>query len=660
MVTAELSKQPAYFTVSTAGHVDHGKTSLLRALTGIDPDRLKEEKQRQMTTDLGFAHLRLSTRQVQDAGSRLNREMVIGFVDVPGHGKFLKNMLAGVGGLDMALLVVAADEGPMPQTIQHAKILSILGIKRILLVVTKTDLAGESRQEEVINKSRVMLDRFGLTLVDIVRVSNTNKSGFDELTKSLVRALSSNAARTEDVTAAPAFLPIDRVFSKAGYGVVVTGTLVKGSIQQGDNLYIEPGGLKARVRGLETFNRTIEKATAGQRLALNLALKENKPLARGQAILAQIVAPTNVLIVELMQAGGEFDENFEESVINQTGRLYHGTTECNCSVRWLERLPQMEGAYVTYAAQISLIDPVVADPGDRFVLRFGDEGLAGGRIMLNARTRWLTRARLNEMCKLLAKEQYDSATCFFLDSNPQKLAKESALNCFLPPFMRASVLQSLKSEGRITQLGDFLLTSESKQYLMQRLIQEVETANKGDVVSEGKNSLEAIRNKLITGLDRGSFQQLVKEAVEKGIIVRQAERLLPASGSQKETNAELESIAGQIEEILLSNLCLEIEELSKQVRADKKKVTAALQYLAGKGKATIVGYEFACSARTLSQAHSTLSRLWQQKRDIAPGDFREAMGTTRKYAMAMLAYFDDQAITRRLPSGRVLLKAPKE
>ena len=244
-----------YFTVATAGHVDHGKTSVLRALTGIDPDRLKEEKLRQMTTDLGFAHLTVTDRN--------GDEMVIGFIDVPGHGKFLKNMLAGVGGIDMALLVVAADEGPMPQTEAHVKILSLLAVKRALVVLTKTDVVDETMQADALTRVESLLLNYGVESLGVVKVACPQKKGFDDLSNKLRDLLSVRNSHSVNPNGAAIYLPIDRVFTKAGYGLVVTGTLVRGTVKVGDSVFIQPGKLRARVRGLETFGRTLSKRTPG-------------------------------------------------------------------------------------------------------------------------------------------------------------------------------------------------------------------------------------------------------------------------------------------------------------------------------------------------------------------------------------------------------------
>ncbi|MBX9694182.1 MAG: hypothetical protein K2Z81_17495, partial [Cyanobacteria bacterium] len=275
------TKPTLHFTLATAGHVDHGKTSVLRALTGIDPDRLKEEKERQMTTDIGFAHLRLSPSVIDAAGKdaisafkkklgevgaegKEDGELVVGFIDVPGHGKFLKNMLAGVGGIDLALIVVAADEGPMPQTVQHVKILSLLGVRKCIVVLTKIDLVGDDEKQFATQEIHDLVGRLGIEVLETVPVSAVKGVGIENLRSAIVRQVMQLPARTTVNDSIgqplPAYLPIDRVFSKSGYGVVVTGTLVYGHIKVGDNVFIEPGHSQARVRGLETFNRKLNEA----------------------------------------------------------------------------------------------------------------------------------------------------------------------------------------------------------------------------------------------------------------------------------------------------------------------------------------------------------------------------------------------------------------
>ncbi len=654
-----------YFTVSTAGHVDHGKTSLLRGLTGIDPDRLKEEKARQMTTDLGFAHLRLPAEQVRRSRKGrpvVDTDIVVSFVDVPGHGKFLKNMLAGVGGLDMALLVVAADEGPMPQTEQHAKILSALGISRVLLVITKCDMASAAQRSDAISRSKELLERVELTLVDVAEVSNTTKDGFPDMIEKLINALVDAGERESARLNAPPFLPIDRVFSIVGYGVVVTGTLVKGAISQGDNLLIEPGNIKARVRGLETFNTAVSKATAGQRLAINFSLKEGKALARGQVVVGEQCSPTSTLIVELGQPGLKLDDNFQQHVLGQPARIYHGTAECQGAVRWMEALPVSPSGKKTFIAQITLFDPLIAEAGDRFVLRYGDEGLAGGSILITARPRWISREKLVNLARLLAAGSRKDAALEFLKANPQGLLADSAFSAMLPPLVLPVVISELIDAGKLARLSTFVLSPDTRKSLFDRLVVEVEKAAKSsahDSSADAKNSQEALRNKVLAGLDRTAFQEIVREAIEKKLVIRQQEKLLPAKEELLQAPDEIRVLADKVFTILKQHICLEIEELAKQTGADKRKMQAALQHLNKEGRASVIAHDFASTTESIDGAHKQLSKIFRAKKDIAPGDFREAVGTSRKYAMALLAYFDDRAITRRIQTGRVLLKYPK-
>ncbi|HNB21433.1 MAG TPA: SelB C-terminal domain-containing protein, partial [Candidatus Melainabacteria bacterium] len=502
-----------------------------------------------------------------------------------------------------------------------------------------------------------------LTLVDVAEVSNVTKEGFAQMTEKLVNALVDAGERESARLKAPPFLPIDRVFSIVGHGVVVTGTLVKGSITQGDNLMIEPGNLKARVRGLETFNTSVSSATAGQRLAINLSLKDGKSLSRGQVVVAEQCAPTSTLIVELGQPGVKLEENFQQHVLGQPARIYHGTAECQGAVRWMETLPAKPNGKKSFIAQITLFQPLIAEPGDKFVLRYGDEGLAGGSILITARPRWISRDRLVSLAKLLAGGAREDAALEFLNANPQGLLADSAFSCILPPLSLPLAIAKLIDEKKLARLSTFVLTPETRKKLFDRLVAEVEKAAKASAdqsSSDTKSSQEALRNKVLAGLDRTAFQELVKEAIEKKLVIRQSEKLLPAKEELLQAPDEIRRLAENIVSILSGHICLEIEELARQAGSDRKKVQAAMGYLSKAGKASIVAFDFACTTESLESAHKQLSKIFREKKDIAPGDFREAVGTSRKYAMALLAYFDDRAITRRVQNKRVLLKYPKD
>lgn len=648
MCPESAGPQTKYFTIATAGHVDHGKTSLLKALTGIDPDRLKEEKERQMTTDLGFAHLRLPD------------DVIVGFIDVPGHGKFLKNMLAGVGGIDLALLVVAADEGPMPQTEQHAKILSLLGVNRVLVAITKIDMVNKAQVETVIGRINTVLLRNFLKLEECVPVSNTEQKGFEELRTALKDALIKLPARQAD---GPAFLPVDRVFSKAGFGTVTTGTLVRGSLCTGDQVTIAPGNIQARVRRLESFGQIVEKALAGQRLACNLVVKDHASLARGHVVLSQAVEPTGSLLVSL--AGLDKRSNELSDYNGQDIRLYHGTAECHGKIAWLEPLTLNESFKSGYSpqsvAQLSLLDPVVAEPSDRFVIRFSDDTVCGGTIIMHDKPRWLTRTKASTLAPLLLNEDFGNAIAAYIQFCPQHLVKEDHFKKFVPSTLLPNTLDKVISKGIVARLGDRIISPMTKAGLVEHLVSEISNwqRSKTNSASTGGAPLEHLRTRLTPAIDRPAFQMLVQELVSKNVVERHGDKLiLTGTATRSANDPQMEILCKKITDTLSSHLCLEVEELARMCGAESKQTSLALQELSKRQEAELINYEFAALSLNISRAHQLLIQLWKEKQDISPADFRDALGTSRKYAMALLAYFDDRQITRRTAKGRALLRPP--
>ncbi len=675
-----------HFTLATAGHVDHGKTSVLRALTGCDPDRLKEEKERQMTIDLGFAHFRTTAGELDSIAPDLvskfkalqtdetdQAELVVGFVDVPGHGKFLKNMLAGVGGIDMALLVVAADEGVMPQTIQHVKILTLLGVRECILVVNKTDLAEPEQVELAVEEAEELLSRFGIKVMETVPFSCADGSRTNVLKGVIVKHLLDLPQRDRRHDALgrdlPAFLSIDRVFSKAGYGAVVTGTLTRGTIRVGDEINIQPGDISGRVRGLQTFNHKLETAFPGQRLAINISLKENRTIERGQAVVGTNVAPVSTLIVQLTDLGGlESSREIKgESLKPQNVRFYHGTAERYAVLRWLMPIDADNGDVAhdraelrqAVVGQLSLTEPVVASPGEKFIIRHGDFGIAGGEIILTARPRWLSRAMLKVLSEMVWRGDLEEAAAELINLSPQRSLAESTVHAILPDVQRLSTITQLMDKGQIEKLGDQLITKEEKQDLVDKIIGALTEAAKAGG-RESALSQEGLKVKVAPLVNRAVFQSIVRDLISSNRIVKNEEKLALPSAEKEKNNIDpaMATAMEKILEVLASNFCLEISEIANQIGRKQQDVVDALSQLEQEGRASIVNYEFAADAASMLKAHKALQLVWQKQRNINPGDFREALGTSRKYAMALLSFFDDHQITRRLPSGRVLLKNP--
>ncbi|MCQ2566228.1 MAG: selenocysteine-specific translation elongation factor, partial [Clostridia bacterium] len=349
--------------IGTAGHVDHGKTTLIKALTGIDTDRLQEEKKRGITIELGFAHLDF------DDG------LQAGIVDVPGHEKFIKNMLAGAGGIDLAMLLVAADEGFMPQTVEHLGILQLLGIKNGIIVITKTDMVDEDWLEMIKEDVNSHVKGTFLEGKPVFCVSAYTGQGIKELKDSLHDLVLQTGEKNMRT---PYRLPIDRVFSVEGFGTVVTGTLIEGAVNIGDSAVILPDGLECRVRNIQVHSKDTPTAYAGQRVAINLAGIKKSDIARGNCVAAPGSTPTSrMLDVHLQNL-----PNSDRTIVNNSQvHLYHGSSECLAKVVLLDRdrLEPGENCY----AQLRLTEEIATRKGDRFVVRFLSplETIGGGVVV---------------------------------------------------------------------------------------------------------------------------------------------------------------------------------------------------------------------------------------------------------------------------------------
>jgi selenocysteine-specific elongation factor len=351
--------------IGTAGHIDHGKSALVRALTGVDTDRLKEEKERGISIDLGFAYM------PTDDGS------ILGFVDVPGHEKFVRNMLAGATGIDFVLLVVAADDGIMPQTREHLAIVDLLGIARGLVVLTKIDLVPRERREAVANDIRQALWATGLSSADIVPVSTVTAEGIDALRAALVTAARSFGVRR---VAGRFRLAVDRCFSLTGTGTIVTGAVLSGAVAVGDSVTISPAGLRARVRSIHAQNARAQRGLAGERCALNLVGEgvDRRAIARGAIVLDPLLhAPTDRIDASMQLLAGEVRPLAHWTPV----RLHHAAVEVAARAALLEDEPIVPGSLGRI--QLVLERPIAATVGDRFVLRdtSGSRTLGGGRFV---------------------------------------------------------------------------------------------------------------------------------------------------------------------------------------------------------------------------------------------------------------------------------------
>src|SRR3989441_8608148 len=383
------------FVVGTAGHIDHGKSTLVLALTKIDPDRLEEEKRRGMTIDLGFAYMQLPS------GRR------VGIVDVPGHRRFLKNMLAGVHGMDAVLLVIAADEGPMPQTREHLAIIDLLEIDHGLVVLTKVDLVSEEWLALVREEVAGLLRGTSLSRAPIVAGSSTTGEGLDQLRAALDAELAEATPRPD--VGRPR-LPVDRSFAMSGFGTVVTGTLVGGALQQGSELALLPTGRRVRIRGLQQHNRPVEEARPGSRTAVNLSGLDHSEVRRGDVLALPGTLPASRrLDARLVVLPGVQPLRHHQQL-----QMYHETSEVMIELNLLER-DELRGGEAGWV-QLFATQPVVALDGDRFILRVPSPAatVAGG-VIIDAAPRRHRRRDPAVLKDLAARERADPGTAVVLE-----------------------------------------------------------------------------------------------------------------------------------------------------------------------------------------------------------------------------------------------------
>ncbi|MBI2851328.1 MAG: selenocysteine-specific translation elongation factor [Chloroflexi bacterium] len=622
------------FVLGTAGHIDHGKSALVQALTGIDPDRLREEKERGMTIDLGFAWLKLPSGQE------------VGIVDVPGHERFIKNMLAGVGGIDLALLIVAANEGVMPQTREHLAILDLLGIEKGVVALTKKDLVDSEMLDLVKMDVEELIDSTILARAPIVAVSSITGEGIPDLLATIDRLLSSAQPRKD--TGRPR-LPIDRIFTIAGSGTVVTGTLIDGSLSVGQEVEIVPSGLKSRIRGLQTHKAREETATPGSRVAINLVGITTSELHRGDVVtIPGWLKPTKMLTASLHllphPVSGTGQALRRPLPHNAEVSFHTGAAETMAKVRLLEK-DKLEPGEIGWV-QVVLESPVAVIKGDRFIIRSPMDTLGGGKV-IDSNDKLLRRFRPSVIQELKVKEA-GAAEEVLLTLLEAKQPVE------LPTFLAQSdlseseaqpALDSLIQQGRVVRVGQaepyLLFTASGWQRLVKQAVETLQDYHKKFPARLGMPKSE-LGSRLKVGKYAPSvWQKLAGDGVlsEEGLAVRLASfRVQLSPAQQGKIDAFLKSLvqnpyappAEQIPEPDLLNLLI---DQRKVVKVSDSVVFAAPAYQEMVEK--IIAHLKAHGKVTLAEV-------------------RDMFQTSRRYAQALLEYLDEKKITRRVGDERVL------
>ncbi len=623
--------------LGTAGHIDHGKTALVRALTGVDTDRLAEERERGISIELGFAHLTLG-------------DVRFGIVDVPGHERFVKNMLAGAGGIDLVMLVVAADEGVMPQTREHLDILHFLGVEKGVVVLTKRDLVDEESCD--IAQLDVEETLVGTTLegAPVLPVSSVTGDGLDEL-KDTLKALAADVpVRSSE---GPYRLPVDRAFVMEGFGTVVTGTGFSGSVKVGDHLELQPSGRTTRIRRVQVHGKDQDTAQAGQRTALAVHGIPKDEIERGE----QLVSPGSLTPSWMIDVRLRVSPRWVRPLRNRERVRFHlASSEDLARVVLLDRDEMKPGE--DGLAQIRLETPVVPSVGDRFVLRSYSPMIAmAGGVIVDAHPAKHRRYRDDEL-DAIARREGGGPLAILLETvggagltgvKPKDLVDATSMS-------RADVDDAVKEE---TDAGNLRLTSNGRV-----LSADAWRIAARAVLEEGKRfrerhplrwgpAREELRTSVGDGASPQTFGELLQELADAGDVRLQGEKVrvgegdVVFEGDAADERDRLEKVfrdAGCAPPTLAEALDLRRERLSREV----------LLALADQGVLHKISEDLYFHDTAMQQAREAMLALQGADGGITVGTFRDRLGISRKFAVPMLEHFDALRVTRRDGDVRVL------
>ncbi|HYA22713.1 MAG TPA: selenocysteine-specific translation elongation factor [Terriglobales bacterium] len=626
--------------VGTAGHIDHGKTALVKALTGIDADRLEEEKRRGITIDIGFAHLELPA----PSGEILR----LGFVDVPGHERFVRNMLAGVGGIDLVLLVIAADEGIKPQTREHFDICRLLSVRHGITVLTKSDLVDAETLEVV----RLEVEDFlGGSFLDtakapIIAVSSLTGAGIEELRRAIVNVADELSPR--DSTGLVR-LPIDRVFTMKGFGTVVTGTLISGSVRREDELEVFPPGQKVRVRGVQVHGRSADHAIAGQRTALNLAGAPTEQLARGMTLASP----------GTLAAASRFDVEVSllptAKPLKERARVhfhaYTAETIARVVLYAKKQLPPGETAF----AQLRLAHPTLLLPGDRFIIRQFSPvvTIGGGLVVENAPPRKFQNT--TEYVQVLKQLTGNSAealrTRVAIAGTPGITLAEAVARSGMPA---KKVIETAAAMPEISRIGDCLISNTAREQTQEDLVSTVDAFHKQNPLVAGMSREE------LRGHFRNASHDVFMRVVEDALRARRLELAgelvrLPGRGV---TMKDEESESKKIIEDAFSSAGLKVpatKDVLAGLKVDRARAQKIVTLLLRDKVLVKISEDLLFHKDALADLRKRMAAEKAKSARIDVARFKELTGVTRKYAIPLLEYLDREHVTRRVGDERMIL-----
>ena len=623
-----------FLVIGTAGHVDHGKTSLVKALTGIDTDRWEEEKKRGMTIDLGFAHLELPNGTL------------IGIVDVPGHERFLKNMLAGAHGLDLVLFVIAADEGIMPQTKEHLTVCQSLGTKRGIVVITKKDLVEEDWLELVKEEVVSFLKGTFLEGAPVVAVSSKTGEGLRELLKEIEKVSEEVEPKSSKGILR---LPVDRSFTVKGFGTVITGTLLSGKVKVGDTLEVLPKGVKVKVRGIQVHGKEVSEAFAGQRTAVNLSGVKKEEVKRGDLLASSgYLKPTSVVDVVL-------ELSRDSEVVITSGfkvHFHHLTKEVEGEVFLIDRQELFPGEKAL--AQIRLKGEVVPLFKDRFVVRnYSPTRVIGGGEILDPLPSRKFRKRFKEdfllkLKGLLSEDLKEVLFTCLKDKEPVS-KKELVQLLGLPPEEIEEVLSELLKEERIVVEGEYLFTKDYLLKVKEKVLELLKEHYRSVPISEGMTKEE------LKGKVEGArlLSTAILELLREGKLTEEG-GFFRLSGFEPKEEGLYGELVKKVELVLKEKPFSppSLKELSSLLGEGEEKLSRVASYLVRRKGYHKVG-DFLFSPEAFEKIVFKLKEHFNSKDFLSVGEFKDYFGITRKIAIPLLEYLDRLGFTQREGNERI-------
>jgi selenocysteine-specific elongation factor len=629
------------YIIGTAGHIDHGKTSLIKALTGQDTDRLKEEKERGISIDLGFAHLTLPD------GTEF------GVVDVPGHERFIKNMLAGAHGIDLVLFTVAADDGVMPQTEEHLDIVHLLGVKMAIFVITKADLVSAERIADV--EEEIDILTLGTTLEGSpkIAVSTVTGQGIDEL-KSRIAAI----LKGRDKPAPRGYfrLPVDRAFVLQGHGVVVTGTALSGTVRTGEQVRCLPGDHLFRVRSLQVHGHAVDSACWGQRVAINLTGPERASIERGQVICHEKLALTSDRFDAFLEVRPAAAKGVKS---HQRVRIHMGAAERLGKVVLLGAKQKAEPKESAYC-QITIDQPLLIMRGDHFIVR--DETAQrtlGGGLVIQPWARRHKRAEKDLTAQLEALHKGETGQLIetFLNESEDFALALGPIHQFLnvPEDEARGFIEKVKTVRGLNAEGERLYTTELKwQRVKEALLAGLRTFHAGHPLAPGMD-MEELRGKLPYGLSPKTFRVVIDALTGEHAIAKE-ENLLRLASHRVQLGGQEKTLMERIKKILGEQPLAppDLKDVEKQLGLSRAKLAEVIRLLERDGSVVRVTTDMYFLAGSIDHLRTTLRNFLTQKGEMTAASFRDLIGSTRKYTIPLLEYFDRDGLTIRIGDVRRL------